>query len=275
MAVKTNLIDGKTGVPHISSADMGTIHQAVRGTGSFVLSFGQDLSCTVQDANHVVIGTGAASLQGLDWTLSAPGTLTLQSGTQSAKRNDIVVAHYHRDTSGVETVNLEVITGTETSGTPADPTIPSGIILEGVTDAYMPLWRIPIDGTTVGTPVSLFETLPSLRDSVTRVATGSYKVPFSDNSLALTRVGSVVTCAGGVTIKASQREVDIIANEVMPLGFRPSGLGGITSISSDSNGKGMLAIYPDGRTRIVGDMSSLVPTYMAGTWITDDPWPAD
>ncbi len=269
------LVDGRKGEPHIDSTDMGILHQALYGKGSYVLDWGQDLGCVMSDANHAVVGTGCGMIQGLCFTVTGSETIQIDSGSQSQQRNDIIVAHYHRDTSGVETVNLEVITGTETSGTPADPTIPSGIILEGATDAYMPLWRIPISGIMPGTPVSLFETLPSLRDSVTRVATGSYKVPYSDNSLALTRVGSVVTCAGGVTIKENQREVDIIANEVMPLGFRPSGLGGITSISSDSNGKGMLAIYPDGRTRIVGDMSSLVPTYMAGTWITDDPWPAD
>ncbi len=49
----------------------------------------------------------------------------------------------------------------------ADPTIPSGKILSGAVDAYMPLWRIPLDGITVGTPVRLFTPRGALWDSVT------------------------------------------------------------------------------------------------------------
>ncbi|KLE27975.1 hypothetical protein AAX71_04515, partial [Bifidobacterium adolescentis] len=103
------------------------------------------------------MGTGCASIQGLDWHITAAESVTISNGSQGVKRNDIICAHYHRDSkTGNELVELTVLKGTPNATTAADPTIPSGKILSGAVDAYMPLWRIPLDGITVGTPVRLF-----------------------------------------------------------------------------------------------------------------------
>ena len=94
----------------------------------------------------------------------ASTALTVQSGAQGQKRNDLVVARYAKASgTNVESCTLTVIKGTPVSyGTAADPS---------VTANDMKLWRIPIDGITPGTPVQLFETIPSidaLRDSVSQ-----------------------------------------------------------------------------------------------------------
>ena len=86
------------------------------------------------------------------------------------KRNDIICAHYHRNASnGNENVELTVLKGTPNATAAADPKVPSGKILSGAVDAYMPLWRIPLDGITVGTPVRLFTPRGALWDSVTPI----------------------------------------------------------------------------------------------------------
>lgn len=162
------LVDGKAGVAHISSEDKAIIHQAKFGKSDMVFDWGDVLKCTMGSANKATIGTGCASIQGLDWHITAEETVTIENGSQGMKRNDIIAAHYHRDsTSGIETVNLVVLKGTPNATAAADPTIPSGTILSGAVDAYMPLWRIPLDGITVGTPVRLFNPKGGLWDSVT------------------------------------------------------------------------------------------------------------
>lgn len=165
------LIWGKSGSPHIDGNDIGTINLAMRGVGNYVLDYKDKLKATVASANKVTIGTGVMSFEGRDIIISAAETVTIESGSQGMKRNDIICEHYHRDTSsGVETTNLVAIKGTPASSNPKDPTIPSGTILGGATDAYMPLWRVPLDGISVGTPVQLFEILTPLKtvgDSVT------------------------------------------------------------------------------------------------------------
>ena len=162
------LVDGKAGTAHISSEDKAIIHQAKFGASDMVFAWGDAMSCTMQSANKAVIGTGCASIQGLDWHITNPETVTIQSGSSGKNRNDVICAHYHRETStGVEKVELVVFKGVPSDGAAVDPTIPSAKILNGSADAYMLLWRIPLTGITAGTPVRLFTPRGALWDSVT------------------------------------------------------------------------------------------------------------
>lgn len=162
------LVDGKAGVAHISSEDKAIIHQAKFSKSDVVFDWGDAFKCSMSSPNRATIGTGCASIQGLDWHITAAESVTISNGSQGVKRNDIICAHYHRDSkTGNELVELTVLKGTPNATTAADPTIPSGKILSGAVDAYMPLWRIPLDGITVGTPVRLFTQKGALWDSVT------------------------------------------------------------------------------------------------------------
>lgn len=162
------LVDGKAGVAHISSEDKAIIHQAKFSKSDVVFDWGDAFKCSMSSPNRATIGTGCASIQGLDWHITAAESVTISNGSQGVKRNDIICAHYHRDSkTGNELVELTVLKGTSNATTAADPTIPSGKILSGAVDAYMPLWRIPLDGITVGTPVRLFTPKGALWDSVT------------------------------------------------------------------------------------------------------------
>ena len=162
------LVDGKAGVAHISSEDKAIIHQAKFSKSDVVFDWGDAFKCSMSSPNRATIGTGCASIQGLDWHITAAESVTISNGSQGVKRNDIICAHYHRDSkTGNELVELTVLKGTPNATTAADPTIPSGKILSGAVDAYMPLWRIPLDGITVGTPVRLFTPKGALWDSVT------------------------------------------------------------------------------------------------------------
>lgn len=80
------LVDGKAGTAHISSEDKAIIHQAKFGAGDMVFEWGDAMSCTMQSANKAVIGTGCASIQGLDWHITNPETVTIQSGSSGKNR---------------------------------------------------------------------------------------------------------------------------------------------------------------------------------------------
>ena len=164
------LVDGKAGVAHISSDDKAIIHQAKFSKSDVVFDWGDAFKCSMSSSNRATIGTGCASIQGLDWHITAAESVTISNGSQGMKRNDIICAHYHRDSkTGNENVELTVLKGSPNATAAADPAIPSGKILSGAVDAYMPLWRIPLDGITVGTPESLFTPRGALWDSVTPI----------------------------------------------------------------------------------------------------------
>ena len=162
------LVDGKAGVAHISSEDKAIIHQAKFSKSDVVFDWGDAFKCSMSSSNRATVGTGCASIQGLDWHITSAESVTISNGSQGMKRNDIICAHYHRDSkTGNELVELVVLKGSPNATAAADPKVPSGKILSGAVDAYMPLWRIPLDGITVGTPVRLFTTRWALWDSVT------------------------------------------------------------------------------------------------------------
>lgn len=151
------LITGHANSAHISAADDGWYNVGIVGDGKYVLDTGTQFACNVQSANLVTVGIGDALFEGRHVRVSATENVALDNGAQGMNRNDLICIKYEYNSgTSVETASLAVIKGTASSSTPSDPTIPSGSILEGATAAYMPLWRIPIEGITVGTPEKLY-----------------------------------------------------------------------------------------------------------------------
>lgn len=156
------IVDGMTGTKHISSDDLAALNTATVGKADCVLKYGNDFSLTMASANAATLGTGVGMVGGKRFWNQAPVSLTVQSGTQGQKRNDLVVARYSKTTEGIESIEPVVIKGTPTTGTAADP---------AVTANDLKLWRIPLNGITVGTPAKLFgpvTPLATLGDSVSQ-----------------------------------------------------------------------------------------------------------
>jgi hypothetical protein len=183
----TELITGFAGKPHIGSDDMGAWNAGTIGPDTYVLETGDQLKFTLTDNNNGTLGTGDCSVDGRHIRVTAAEELTIESGTQGQKRNDLVVFHYEKDAStGVETAVPKIIKGTPaTTGT--DPEIEEASILSGSASKDTPLWRLPIDGLTVGEPVPLFKTLPPLA-SVWDSVTPSY--PFTNIATGGTQYGT-------------------------------------------------------------------------------------
>ena len=135
------------------------------GPGDYALATGNQLKATMSNANTIAVQSGDAVLNGRHMHLTGTTTATVQSGTQGQKRNDLAVLRYTKNTTtGVETCSIVVLKGTPTTGTPADPAHNTGSILDGVATHDMLLYRIPINGITVGTLVPLFNVLKPMKD---------------------------------------------------------------------------------------------------------------
>lgn len=157
------IVDGMTGTKHISSDDLSALNVATIGKADCVLKYGDDFALTMQSANSATLGTGVGMVGGKRFWNQAATSLTVQSGTQGQKRNDLVVARYAKTSAGIESITPVVIKGTPTTGTAADPE---------VTANDLKLWRVPLNGISVGEPVKLFEpvaSLATLGDSVSYV----------------------------------------------------------------------------------------------------------
>lgn len=147
------IVDGMTGTKHISSDDLSALNVATIGKANCVLKYGDDFKLTMASANSATLGTGVGMVGGKRFWNQAATSLTVQSGTQGQKRNDLVVARYAKTSAGIESITPVVIKGTPSTGTAADP---------ATTSNDLELWRIPLNGISVGTPVKLFNTVASL-----------------------------------------------------------------------------------------------------------------
>ena len=103
-------------------------------------------------------------MQGRHVSQGTPEDLIVTNGSQGQKRNDLIVCRYAKGSQSVESAKLVVVRGTPTTGTPADPAVNTTSPLDGGTTYDMPLYRIPLDGITIGTPVPLFNVLKPMSD---------------------------------------------------------------------------------------------------------------
>lgn len=234
------LVDGKAGTMHISSEDKAIIHQAKFSKSDVVYDWGDVFKCSMSSSNRATVGTGCASIQGLDWHITSAESVTISNGSQGMKRNDIICAHYHRDSkTGNENVALTVLKGSPNATAAADPTIPSGKILSGAVDAYMPLWRIPLNGITVGTPVRLFTPRGALWDSVTLYNAKGFTVIRTGMMMLVKYSGSFA----GDSWSSVQCEYTI------PTGLRPPiEVNGMVCVSNGQTAR-MLIVNPNGTIR--------------------------
>lgn len=181
------IVDGMTGTKHISSDDLAALNTATVGKADCVLEYGDDFALTMASANSATLGTGVGMVGGKRFWNQAAVSLTVQSGTQGQKRNDLIVARYAKDGSGIESITPVVIKGTPSADAAADPE---------VTANDLKLWRIPLDGINAGAPVRLFETVEPLAS----LGQTSYAVSSSEGRISV----DVCTAFGGLVFMAGR-----------------------------------------------------------------------
>lgn len=181
------IVDGMTGTKHISSDDLAALNTATVGKADCVLEYGDGFKLTMASANSATLGTGVGMVGGKRFWNQAAVSLTVQSGTQGQKRNDLIVARYAKTSAGIESITPVVIKGTPSADAAADPE---------VTANDLKLWRIPLDGINAGAPVKLFDTVEPLAS----LGQTSYAVSSSDGRISV----DVCTACGGLVFMAGR-----------------------------------------------------------------------
>lgn len=181
------IVDGMTGTKHISSDNLAALNTAAVGKADCVLEYGDDFALTMASTNSATLGTGVGMVGGKRFWNQAATSLTVQSGTQGQKRNDLIVARYAKTSAGIESITPVVIKGTPSADTAADPE---------VTANDLKLWRIPLDGINAGAPVRLFDTVAPLAS----LGQTSYAVSSSDGRISV----DVCTAFGGLVFMAGR-----------------------------------------------------------------------
>lgn len=158
------LVTGHAGKAHATAEQAAGLNAGILGLDDYVLDVHDKLKITVVSANKVTIGTGELVMQGRHVSQGTPEDLIVTNGSQGQKRNDLIVCRYAKGSQSIESAKLVVVRGTPTTGTPTDPALNTTSPLDGGTTYDMPLYRIPLDGIAIGTPVALFNVLKPMSD---------------------------------------------------------------------------------------------------------------
>ena len=160
----TELVTGHAGKAHATAEQAAGLNAGILGLDDYVLNVHDKLKITVVSANKVTIGTGELVMQGRHVSQGTPEDLIVTNGSQGQKRNDLIVCRYTKGSQSVESAELVVVRGTPTTGTPTDPALNTTSPLDGGTTYDMALYRVPLDGITLGDPVPLFNVLKPMSD---------------------------------------------------------------------------------------------------------------
>lgn len=162
------IITGKTGKPHVTSADDRALHRA-EWDGNGFLSVSQPPVLV----NSTTLRVYPCDIMFQGCHARVTGTyedLTFPSGETGKKRVDILVARYTLSEEGLEDMSLLILTGqpVESSQEPQSPVYETGIIANNVSVADMPLYKIIHDGINASGPVAIASTFPPLSNKYTK-----------------------------------------------------------------------------------------------------------
>lgn len=245
------LVTGHANKAHATAEQAAGLNAGILGLDDYVLNVHDKFKITVVSANKVTIGTGELVMQGRHVSQGTPEDLIVTNGSQGQKRNDLIVCRYAKGSQSVESAKLVVVRGTPTTGTPTDPALNTTSPLDGGTTYDMPLYRIPLDGITIGTPVALFNVLKPMSDvwdsltqsGPTTLLNGG---PGGDKKITGVRWGvmRMLTVSLGSKVTASWGKETLTT---LPDEWRPK-TDVITAMSGrDGQNQTNVALYTDGR----------------------------
>lgn len=217
------LVTGHAGKAHATAEQAAGLNAGILGLDDYVLNVHDKLKITVVSANKVTIGTGELVMQGRHVSQGTPEDLIVTNGSQGQKRNDLIVCRYAKGSQSVESAKLVVVRGTPTTGTPTDPALNTTSPLDGGTTYDMPLYRIPLDGITIGTPVALFNVLKPMSDvwdSLTQmpdIESGMFIGSTSVNGAVSIKWGRHSTAPFAVFVTYAPNNNDSVTNSFTPL----------------------------------------------------------
>ena len=172
------LVTTHTGNPHVTAAQAAVWQAGVVGKGKHVLDVLDNFKATQVSANQVTVGKGAAVIDGRLIVAEQTETVTIENGSQTGQRNDLICIRYQKQGSQ-ESTSLVVVKGETTGGGydyhggrtrpsygASDPdTYKNNSIFKGDEIVDLPLWRVRLDGIQADKPERIAPVITTLKDA--------------------------------------------------------------------------------------------------------------
>lgn len=147
-----NIITGYRAEPHITAQQDRNVNMGIFGAGTHIVNIGSKMAATVVSANEITIADGLLVAEGCTAEIErgTSESLEIANGSQGMLRKDLIVVRYTKTSgTGVEDMQLAVITGTPAASNPALPSYNTGSIVQGDTLVDFPLYTVNLDGISI------------------------------------------------------------------------------------------------------------------------------
>ena len=147
-----NIITGYKAEPHITAQQDRNVNMGIFGAGTHIVNIGSKMAATVVSANEITIADGLLVAEGCTAEIErgTSESMEIANGSQGMLRKDLIVARYTKASgTGVEDMQLAVITGTPAASNPALPSYNTGSIVQGDTLVDFPLYTVNLDGISI------------------------------------------------------------------------------------------------------------------------------
>lgn len=244
------IITGYRAEPHITAQQDRNVNMGIFGSGTYIVDMGSKLAATVVSANEITIANGLLVAEGCTAEIErgASESLEIENGSQGMLRTDLIVARYTKASgTGVEDMQLAVITGTPAASNPADPSYNTGSIASGDTLVDFPLYKVSLNGISIESvtriPVIAGVAKTSDVSAVSSaLSTLSNTVTTLSNKIGNTAMGTVATTVTAAIrelltkINTTNSNVTAVANRASALETKTGGFSG-TILLSVPNGE--------------------------------------
>ncbi len=198
--------------PHISAEDDAFIYNSLVGGRSGI--FGS-LTCTIVNDTRVRLGGGGVINKGYVMYIPSGTTheLTVDEGTQSLSRHDLVVAEFIKGGgSDADLHRFKIIKGTP-SAAPADPPLTTSPLLSKGDTCQMAIFRIVIDGYTLRRIEPLVQNLSQTDYIRCKAVSGTVTPTDSEiTQVPLTQTGAIIS---GSNLSVSEGRIKCAINGVV------------------------------------------------------------
>lgn len=204
------IITGYRAEPHITAQQDRNVNMGIFGSGTYIVDMGSKLAATVVSANEITIANGLLVAEGCTAEVErgTSESLQIENGSQSMLRTDLIVARYTKTPgTGVEDMQLAVITGTPAASNPADPSYNTGSIASGDTLVDFPLYKVSLNGIAIES-VTRIPVIAGIAKTSDVSAVSAALTALSNTVTSLSnKIGSTAMGTTATTVTAAIREL--------------------------------------------------------------------
>lgn len=204
------IITGYRAEPHITAQQDRNVNMGIFGSGTYIVDMGSKLAATVVSANEITIANGLLVAEGCTAEIErgTSESLEIENGSQGMLRTDLIVARYTKASgTGVEDMQLAVITGTPAASNPADPSYNTGSIASGDTLVDFPLYKVSLNGIAIES-VTRIPVIAGIAKTSDVSAVSAALTALSNTVTSLSnKIGSTAMGTTATTVTAAIREL--------------------------------------------------------------------